>query len=461
LSRADQKAFERALQAGVGYPRSRAQLYGANGHSLSIPLTVSDGEVVVDATNHDSPTRTAAITLLDPDRLLMLDDSAPFSGGIWFSHSLRLTNEIWVEELGRWIGAPVFHGPISSFERYGDEVDVDAQGKEAQHLDPYFFFRSFTARRHWHVHRAIRELFGARGETEFTLDVGSRRMSRDRTWPAGAIPWKAGQHLADVVDRQLFYRGDGTLRLGPVPENPVWVFSEGKDSLLTDYPRDRLSITRVRNAVLIIGERTVKVPVKKHTTLSQKASSGDTSVFVTDNETFFDSDSRIEIGADDSLETRNVTSRSGHQVFFTGRALTRNHPKGAHVTVNTIKKETRPVVARDQLGQNHNLSPEALTGGKRPRIHIEERPGIHKRERAKERANKLMNRMKLGLEREISFSAVPVFHLEELDKVLVEIDGRRYPVRLERFTIPLHPEGTMDVNWLGRRVPRRRHHRGK
>lgn len=462
LTRSERLAYERALAADTATVRYRAQLYNRSGNPLPIPLDVLDGEVVVDATNtRDHPTRTAGVTLHDPNQLLALDSTAPFSGGVWFSHSLRLTDGIWVDALSRWVDVPVFHGPISDFSRHGDEVEIDAQGKEAQHLAPHYFFMSFAARRHWRIHHAIQELLEARGEKDFNLDHTHRRLARDRTWPAGAIPWRAAQNLASAVDRQLFVRGDGTFRLRSVPENPVWVFGEGPDSILVDYVEDRHSISRVRDSVLVIGERTVKVPVKKHTELNAKVAAGATSIFVKDKETFFSAGDRIEIGQGSKRETRKVTSRSGNQIFFTGRALSFGHPKGAPVTVNTTKKETRPVIGRAELGQNHHLSSQALTGGKRPRIKVDHRPGIHKVDKARRRAKKQLHRMKLGLEREISFSCVPVFHLEELDQVGVEIDGRMATVRLERFTIPQHPEGVMDVNWVGRRVPRRRRRRGK
>lgn len=456
LTWAEENAFAEALTEGRRRLRFRAQLFTHYGRGLSTPLDLLDGEVQVDCTRpKEQPSRTAHVTFADPKRTLAINLRHTGSGEVWFSNMIGLTWGIWVRAISQWVDVPVFLGPIFEVARRGAVVDVDLQGKEAGHLDPALFFRSYLARRHSRVHAAIRDLFERRGETEFALDETHRRLARDKAWGPEGVPWRAGQVLADVVDKQLFYRGNGDLRLRDVPDNPVWRFVEGRSSTVIDYPEERFSINEVENAVLIRGERTVKVQIHSETRLREKAAVGATSIKV-ESAKNFQAGRRIEIGRGDNVETRKIDSGySSGTTIPLAKALDAKHPEGAPVTVSGTEERARPVIGRAELTQNHPLSAAALSGGKRPRVHVEDRPGIHRRETAQARAEKRIGQMKVGVEQQVSASTATIPNLEELDPVAFLVGDVELRSRLKRFTIPLNDRDLQELNWVRERSPRR------
>lgn len=456
LTASELKSFNAALKDSKRSVRFRCDFLNKNGEELANPPILLDGEVVVDSTSvKTSPTRTAHITLLDPERRYPLDATDSSSGAAWFSKQIRLTYGVWVRDLDKWIDIPVFTGWVYEVARRGIELDIDAQGKEAQHLPPAVFPNAFSIRKGTRVSAAIEEILRKRGENRFSINQTDRRLGRDRTWALGQSPWKAVQNLADSVDKQGFFRGDGTFSLRGYPNTPCWVFDEGSASLLVEDAEERVSRANVVNLVVVKGEsKPFKADVLKKTTLASKANAGATSVVVADATAVADK-RRIEIGSGDNKEVRTVAPSwtSGTTVPLSS-PLANAHPKNAPVKLRWQTKKTEPIFGRAELKQ-HPLSSQNLTDGKRPQVFIDERPRIHKKANAVEKAEAILDRKRRGLEDEVTVRCIPVPHLEEGDKIAVEVGNKTRYLRIRRFTIPLNVSGLMEINWLGDLQPER------
>lgn len=474
LSASEQASFDAALVDSRRRLRFTAQLYSKTGNPLAKSLTILDGEVVIDATARKSePTRTAFVTLADPDKQLQLNVTQPDDGDLWFAKSLQLHYGVYVRDLNRWVDVPVFHGYVFEVSRHGIEVDIDLIGKDAQHLPPHVFPKSFEVKRGTRINRAIRDLFETRGESKFQLDRVTTRLARTKTWIAedtlgrrrttkgtGASPWKAAQNLADAADMQLFYRPNGFLRLREWPESPSWRFNEGRDCVVVDDADERYSIADIYNMVIVRGERTVKIEVKSETKLTEGTAAGATSIKVASSKNL-QAGRKISIGSGNNPETRKVAGSytPGSKTVPLSRALNNGHKNGAQVMVRHREDRARPIIGRASLTQNHPLSAPALTNNKRPRIRIEDRPGIHKKSKAQDKAEAIMRRMKVGVEQDVGLAIVPIPHLEEGDLVRADVSGVEKRFRIKRMTIPLNTDDFSELGWTGRRVPKRRRRR--
>lgn len=456
LTRSQEELFLDALRDARRQLRFIARLFNKNGNPLPGELLLIDGQVVVDNTSpRRTPSRSAHITIVDPDRHFPVDATDSSSGASWFSRELGLWWSIWVRGLDAWVDVPVFRGPIFEVARRGIQVDIDAQGGEAGHLPPAVFPHAFSVRKATKISDAIREIMRKRGEKRFALEHTYRGLSKDKTWGVGQSPWRAVQNLADAVDKQLYKRGDGTLRLRELPTQPAWVFTEGTDALMVDDAEERVSRANVYNLVIVRGEKTIKDDIKKRTTLSARSLAGATSIAVV-SAADFQAGRRIEIGgttADPEVRTIGSGYVSGTTVPLSS-ALDRGHPQGAPVLVRYRTEKVKRILGRARLTQ-HPLSAENLSDGKRPLVWIEDRPRIHKKKNAEDKAEKIMERKKRGLDDELSADVVPVPHLEEGDRIAIDVNGRRRTFRIRSMTIPMNIRDAMQINWFGDLDPER------
>lgn len=185
------------------------------------PARLIDGQINI---QRDADVRrTATLTLLDPDRSLELDSDSPLEGALFADRMVRIRHYVDVPGFGQVVTTP-FVGPITKLNRNGATIDVECQDKSGLVIlgaPPYTVHKGANAV------QAIHDIMAANGETRFRLPTGSRvRLSRAYSvgWPDEASPWAVCTQIAWASGLQLFYSCDGYLTLRPAPTGAVFDF---------------------------------------------------------------------------------------------------------------------------------------------------------------------------------------------------------------------------------------------
>lgn len=446
--------YEAALKEGTRVVRFRAEMFNKFFEPMATPLTLEEGGDVT--YEMGAPAGRASFTLLDRNGNLPSADDP-----VWFARNIKLSVDMKVD--GQWERVPLFFGPVQDVVRSGIRVMVDCDTKDVQHLDPHFAARPFSVREHTKLHRAIRLILESRGETRFDLTQVRERLPKNRLMNVGVEPWKVCRSIARDADMQLFYRGNGAVHLRPWPTTAAWRFRDGENGTLVSYPEERLSVGPVRDTFVVIGERTERVTVKKTSEIDTFAPIGATEIHLKADTKFvrlLEAGKKIQIGNRDP-ETRKIagTYTPGSRTIPLSRPLERKKGVGAKVVLTVKVDKEVPVVGKASLTQNHKLSSQSLTAGKRPRLEILERPSIHKKQRAQEIAERRRNRVQARYEQAISISTVPIWHLELGDIFVVRFNGVEHRSRIQRITFPLSLGESMELNWAGNRPPPKKYRR--
>jgi hypothetical protein len=383
LASADYPAFVQALSDPHSI-RVDVAILTLNEDELSrLTPVILDGQVNVDA---DAPvTRSLTCTFLDPSHSLQLDSDSPDDGAIYADRMVRVTYSVLVPGLDDRVDVDVFTGPIVKFTRTGDQVELEAQGKES--LAMGWIWRPLTIKRGARKVDAIRSILENRaGERHFDLPEIATRTPNPISLGRAASAWPRARKIGQSMNRQLYYDGSGVCRLRVRPRRPVFTFIGGdprKSNILTPVVVDH-DFTVIRNAIW----------------------------------------------------------------FKAGK------PKGQ-------KKAIEVLVAAPK---GHPLSPARLgrtnsDGKLSPRYLVEERTNEHIRStvEARTRANALLDDLLLEV-LGVTFSAVPVPHLDPLDVIRVKTDDFSANVRLRQFSLPLAAAGQMTVGYIERVS---RPHRGR
>lgn len=201
--------------------RVRAQTYTLSGDPLGdLTTRVLDGQVNVDWSA--AVTRSATLSLFDPNRVLSFDASSPNDGALFLDRMVRVWYGVPVN--GEWIDVPVFTGPITGLSRSGDVVSVEAQGKEALAMGAAW--QPMTIRAGTKKTDAIRWILHYRaGEGNFDIPDLSSRVPKTFSLARDTVPWNTARWLAGSLGRQLYYDGRGTCRLREIPGTPVYGFT--------------------------------------------------------------------------------------------------------------------------------------------------------------------------------------------------------------------------------------------
>lgn len=179
-------------------------------------VVAADGEV----------SRSCQISVLDPTKRFGLDSDRPGQAA-GLARMISVTYGVWVDELDRYVRAPVFRGPIAKVVRDGDMLEIEALGKEHLMRGAAGFTKVYAAG----LTRTgvIRDIARRCGEKRMHVPSqkaktgkNSIMVSLDRT----SVPWSKMTAAAKSMRMSLYYDGAGTLRMRRNPTRTSWWFKE-------------------------------------------------------------------------------------------------------------------------------------------------------------------------------------------------------------------------------------------
>lgn len=328
----------------------------------------------------ETGSRSATLTLSDPNHKLNLDTDQVTDGAYYLNRMLRIEWGIYVTALDQWVDVPMVEGPIVTFARDGDLLELEVHGKEL--LAMRGAGHATTVHRKAAKHQAIRRLLERRcGETKFRLVEHSSRLPHAVSLAATDPTLPAVRRIAASMDCQFFYDAAGRATLRRWPDNAVFVFG---DDLLLDVPRVSNDPARLANRVSVAGAR----PRTRYTQ-----------------------------GREDDPDTPNVDE-----------------------TVAPVKKDNpgKPR-GRAVLGRRHPLSPWKLgpVGGPSFLDVVLDDAHVRSDREAQRLAERVLNQRQEAVTR-IEFETIPVPHLEAGDRCAVRHPDVSTRFRIDTFSFPLH-----------------------
>ncbi|HKY57656.1 MAG TPA: hypothetical protein VJL80_06435 [Aeromicrobium sp.] len=170
--------------------------------------------------------RTASLRLLDPDHSLGLDAGSVYSSALFADRMVRIRHSVNVPGFGEVVATP-FVGPVVRLNRNGSTIDIECHDKTALTI---LGTRPLAAQKGRYAVDAIEEIMESRcGETRFRLPRGTRtRLRRHYAvgWSDEASPWAVCSRIAWAAGLRMLYSCDGYLTLTPRSTTPVFEFTE-------------------------------------------------------------------------------------------------------------------------------------------------------------------------------------------------------------------------------------------
>lgn len=248
LTSSERAAFEAALRTSYERRIEILILDMEQNTLATVTHRLLDGQVVVDA--DAEVTRSASLTLLDPNHTLNFDTDSPDDGALFLDRMIRIHYCVQVPALNRWIEVPVFTGPVTSLSRDGAQLQIEAQGKES--LARQAVWNPYTKPKGAIVVDVVKDLMKRRaGENRFDLPTGTVRLTKAVTLPRDAIVWDEAKKLSGY--RGLWYDGRGWLRMQDSSSSPVFTFKAGDGGLVLTRPQISFSTEDVKNVVEVTG----------------------------------------------------------------------------------------------------------------------------------------------------------------------------------------------------------------
>lgn len=269
LSAADYKQYMETLASSHEIKVTVQILRPTHAVASTISHMLIDGQVDCEAVEGDKSdianSRTAILRFLDPNRTLGFEAGSPNDGAVFFDRMLRVIYSVYTGRAanGGWVDVPVMTGPIMNFEREGNEVVVEARGKEEYGLGQIFKTAKY-AKGTYKV-AVIRSLLAISGEINSYMQAipstGGERTpvaismtGEQKVWPE-AFKQAKGM-LRNGKNVRLFYNALGQAVLRPIGQAPVFTMAAKPGGLLTSEPKIAYSMTDLKNVVKVIGRKT-------------------------------------------------------------------------------------------------------------------------------------------------------------------------------------------------------------
>lgn len=243
----------------------------------TISNRIIDGSVNVSL--EGEVTRSATLTVLDPDSRLDFDSDSPADGAIYADRMLRIKYGIRHADLngGAWVDVPIFTGPVVNFSRDGIRVTIECQGKELLARGLAWRAKVYKGgQRKIAVIEDVMRTFA--GERFFNLPTGGATLPviqnlstadhlvpADRSVTPNTQPWAFVTALAKGMGVQLFYDGEGRLVLRQWPGASAYTFATGTGGAIRTAPKVTFTTGEVRNAFRVTGKFTLTLGMTSYT----------------------------------------------------------------------------------------------------------------------------------------------------------------------------------------------------
>lgn len=213
-----------------------------------------DGQVDIDADG--DVTRSAAVSLLDPQRSLSFDANSPNEAAVYFDRMVQINYSVSAPSLAGfgigWITIPLFTGPIVKLDRSDDIVNIDCEGKEVLAMGQVWKPHTYPkgARK---IDVIVDVLKYRSGETKFDIPQYGTLMPTNLAVGHMDTPWGIAKQIANGMGLQLFYDGRGTCRLRPRSQTSVYRFRTGDDEAVITPPKITPILENLKNRVWVHG----------------------------------------------------------------------------------------------------------------------------------------------------------------------------------------------------------------
>lgn len=242
------------------------RLNGTSAGMLDIEPT--EGNIAVTGGGETEVSRV--LTLKAADRTRQLDFTPDSPGeALFFTRQLRVYDERYVPGLG-WVRAVPFTGPIWSFTRTGNEVDLVAHSVDRLCMGALWSFDKL--RQGQRKSNIIRDLLLHCGFTaeEIAVPLLAPTLGSKKTLDRFESPWAHAWRLADGMNVQLYPTGPGRIRVRDLPGTVAFTWRAGDGGSVLSDPRVARAMDGWRTDVVVIGKKpkgsrnragaTVKVP---------------------------------------------------------------------------------------------------------------------------------------------------------------------------------------------------------
>lgn len=360
-----------------------------------------DGNVTVDSGAEVS--RACTVQLLDPRRRWGVTADSYQGEELHLARQLRVLWCIDSPLLPVRVSVPVFTGPVTRLQREGPIVQVECQGKEVYGLVPTR--RSFSRRYGANKTATLRDLLVTRmGESRHRLGgiprLGGEFTSGGKLHDVNANAFVCGPKDKAWVKaktlsggRQLLYGGDGAPYLRRYPSSPVFVFyADREDATVTSPVTVSGDLQQIKNVVQATGQSKAKKVKKGNDTDAKK-------------------------DKDDDGKEEPKWKIIPPKPIRTSVTLPRRSPVSAY----ELGPNNAPMWLLAEISNNKARGQKALR-------------------------KVALDALQDTLRHDLSFSAVPIPHLEPGDLIRVVTDWESSTSRVRTFDLPLG-EGDMSIGY--------------
>lgn len=257
LTAVQRAEFELRLATGYEQRTTVTVLTNEDVPVSSVSAWILEGQVDVRVPEYDRESKTievsrnASLTLLDPAAELGFDSGSPVSGSMYLDRMIGLAYGVRCS-FG-WVDCPVFVGPLTSVERDGEFVSIEAQGKELFGLSEANTTATYKEGRE--LRDVFSSLMGRTGEDLALVDhlPAGPKLQKTFSITPETHYWFQAYRIALSQKRAPFYDGSGRCRTPLEPTRPSWTFAYGNGGMLLSLPKVGYSVDDLKNAARVVG----------------------------------------------------------------------------------------------------------------------------------------------------------------------------------------------------------------